>query len=221
MAVFSPSRRILSWSFLRSGEGALGLKATRVPKWLRAVAAEPCERCGVAIRMPRDVFADRRIGMMRKSGERFRGDFRVLADQTEQVKIFPRSEPRKLVENVRFHFRAEHRSDLFVPVRVNAVELLRARVNQLLDDAALLIEPCRWQRAVLDRIKDPKQMLALPKHNLRCSDSLAFCCISYQIRTSHFQSPHEFCELADNPPRKPGVISSPHGSCSTGVLPKF
>ena len=50
---------------LAQGAGALGLKATRYQSGWHG-PAEPRKRGGVAIGMPRDVLADRGIGMVRE-----------------------------------------------------------------------------------------------------------------------------------------------------------
>ncbi len=174
-----------SCSFLRSGPGALGLKATRYQSgWVRSRLSRD-KRGRVAIRMARDIFADRGIRMMRKPAESLRGHFRMLADQPQQIEIFFGSLARELVEQFRFHFSAQHRADFFIPAWIDAIQLLRARMNQSFDHAALLIEARRGQCAAFHRIEHAKEMLPFAEDNLRCPHGLAFPRIANQIRTSH------------------------------------
>ena len=103
---------------------------------------------------------------MRQTAGSFRGDFRVLADQAQQIEIFFGRLARKLIEQLGFHFGAQHGADFFVPAGIDSVELLRARVDQAFDHAALLIETRRGQRAAFDGIENAKEMLAFAENDL-------------------------------------------------------
>lgn len=104
--------------------------------------------------------------MMRKAAESLGSDFRMLADQAKQVEVFLRSLPRELVEKFRLHFGAQHCADFFIPSWIDAIELLRARMDQAFDHAALLIETRRGQRAAFDGIENAKEMLAFAENDL-------------------------------------------------------
>src|SRR5215469_11016516 len=103
--------------------------------------------------------------MVRKAAERLGRNFRVLADETQQIEIFFGSLARQLVEHFGLYFRAQDGANFFVPAGIDAIELLRARVDQPFDDAALLVETRRRQRAALDGIENAKEMLPFAKNN--------------------------------------------------------
>src|ERR1700735_406278 len=68
--------------------GRIRIECDEVPQWLCAIPAETRQRSRVAVGMPRDVFADRRIRMMRKMCQRFRRNLGMFADQPQQIVIF-------------------------------------------------------------------------------------------------------------------------------------
>lgn len=123
--------------------------------------------------------------MVRKAGESFGGDFRVLADEAKQVEVFFWRLARELVEELRLYFGAEDRADFFVPARIDAIEFLRARVDQSFNHATLLIEARRGERAAFDGIENAKEMLAFAENDLRSANGFALPGIANQIRTSH------------------------------------
>jgi len=132
-----------------------------------------------------DIFADRGIRMMREAAERLRRHLRMFADEAQQIKIFLGGLARELVEQLGLHFGAQHGAHFFIPAGIDVIELLRARVNEPFDHAALLFEARCRQRAAFHRIEYAKEMLSFAKDNLRCSHRLAFPRIANQIRTSH------------------------------------
>src|SRR6201988_5368446 len=164
---------------------SVGIECDEIPERLRAMAAQSRQRRCVAIRMPRDIFADRRVRMMREAAESLRRHFRMLADEPQQIEIFARGLLGKLVEQFGLHFGAQHRADFFIPAGIDAIQLLRWRMNQSFNHPALLIETRRGQCAAFHRIEYAKQMLAFAKHNLRCSHGFAFPRVANQVRTSH------------------------------------
>ena len=123
--------------------------------------------------------------MVRETAESLRRHFRMLADEPQQVEIFFGRLARELVEQLGFHFSAQHRADFFIPAWIYPIQFLRARVNQSFDHSALLFEARRGQSAAFHRIEYAEKMLAFAEDNLRCPHGLAFPRIANQIRTSH------------------------------------
>jgi hypothetical protein len=54
------------------------------------------------------------------------------------------------------------------------VQFLGARVDELFEHAALLLQPVGGQSATLDRVQDTQQMLPFPKNDLGGAHALAF-----------------------------------------------
>ena len=131
--------------------------------------------------MARDIFADGGIGVVRETAKSFGGNLGVLADQAQEVKIFPGRLAGKIVESFGFYFGAEDYADFFVPALIDAIQFLGARVDQLFDDAAFLFEARRGQRAAFDGIENAEKMLAFAKNNLRSAHGLALLRVAYQI----------------------------------------
>ena len=73
--------------FAAQDGGRVGIERDEVPQRLAAVFGEPGERGGVGIGMARDIFTDRGVRMLGQAGQRLGSDFRVLADQAQQVEI--------------------------------------------------------------------------------------------------------------------------------------
>ena len=105
----------------------------------------------------------------------------MLADQSQQIVVFFRRLPGQAVQRFRPYLRAQNQADFFIPPGIDAIQLLRARVDQLLDDAPFLFQPRCRERAALHRIKHAQKMLPLAKHNLRGPYRLPFRRISHQI----------------------------------------
>src|SRR5271169_6841278 len=118
----------------------------------------------------------------------------MLADQTQQVEIFFRRLFEKLIQHFRLYLRAQHGSDLFVPARVDAIQFLRARVNELLDHAAFLIQAAGRQRAAFHRIEYAQQMLPLAEDDLTRPRGLALRWIPHQVRAPHIRLTYE-CQV--------------------------
>src|ERR1700690_737802 len=84
---FAEAAHALLELFAQRGRG-VGVEGDEIPERLGAIAAQG-RKCGsITIRMSRDIFADRGIGMMREAAESFRGDFGMLADEAQQVEVF-------------------------------------------------------------------------------------------------------------------------------------
>lgn len=105
----------------------------------------------------------------------------MLADQSQQIVIFFRRLPGQTVQRIRPYFGAEHHAYFFITAGINAIQLLRARVDQLLYDAPLLLHARRRQGAAFHGIEHAQKMLALAKYNLGGPDGFSFRRISHQI----------------------------------------
>ena len=78
----------------------------------------------------------------------------MFADEPEQIIIFLGRLLGELIERLGSYFRAQDGAYFLVPACIDVVEFLRTSVDQLFDDAPLLVEPRSWKRAALDRIED-------------------------------------------------------------------
>jgi len=167
----------------------VGIERDEIPERLTAILAEPSKSACIGVRMAGDIFANRAIRMLGQFIQGLRVGARVLADQPQQIIIFLGRLFDELFEHFRFSIGAQHEADLFVPRRVDLVEFAGARVNQVFQDAALLLQPGDRQIGAFERVEDAQQMLALTEDDLRGARhrALLFFLVLHQVGSSHCQ----------------------------------
>src|SRR5579863_1924222 len=92
--------------FLAQTGRRVGIERHQIPQRLRAVFAQRSQRHSVRVRMPRNILANGRIGMLRQPPQRLRRNSRMFADQPQQIIILARRVAIQLVQHLRLDLRA-------------------------------------------------------------------------------------------------------------------
>src|ERR1700675_329244 len=104
--------------------------------------------------MTRDIFADGGVGMLGEFVQGFRIGARVFADEAQEIEVFFRSLFDELLEHVGLGVGAKNQADFFVPSSVDLIQLASARVNELFENAALLLHASDLKRSAFERIEN-------------------------------------------------------------------
>jgi len=165
----------------------VGIEGDEIPKRLRLVFAEIGEGGGVGVGMPGNVLADGTVRMTSEAVQRPGIGARVFADEAEEVEIFFGRLLGKLFEHFGLGFGAEDETDLFIPSGVDAVQLAGALVDELFEDAALLLHARDGKMRAFKGIQDAEKVLAFAEDDLRgAPDAAIFLFFElHKIRTSH------------------------------------
>src|SRR5260370_26841592 len=111
----------------------------------------------------------------------------MLADQAQQIKILFRRLLHKFSQHFRLGIRAQHYPDLFIPGRIDLIQIAGTRVNQFFENAPLLLHAGDRQLRALERIENAEKVLPLAKNDLRGARVRAFflLLVLNQVGTSH------------------------------------
>ena len=163
------------------------VKSNEIPEGLGLVFAEIAEGGGVSIRMTGDIFADGAVGMSREAAQSFGIGAGMFADEAEEVEIFLGRLFGELFEHFGLGFAAEDEADLFIPSSVDMVQLAGALVDELLEDAALLLHARDGEMRAFEGIENAEQVLAFTEDDLRGAPDAAIFLffVLHKIRTSH------------------------------------
>src|ERR1700682_4628319 len=118
----------------------------------------------------------------------FRIGARVFANEAQEIEIFFGSLFDELFKHVGLGVGTEYQADFFVPGGVDLIQFASAGVNELFENAPLLLHTGDLERGAFERIENAQEMLAFTKNDLRSAGdaALVFILVLYQIGTSHY-----------------------------------
>jgi hypothetical protein len=103
----------------------------------------------------------------------------MLANQAEQVEVFPGGFAGQLFQDLGFGVAPKNDPHLLIPAWVDAIQLDGTSMDQLFESATLLIKAGFGKLGALEGVEHAQEMLAFAEDNLRSSHRPALSQISH------------------------------------------